>query len=63
LQCVTCGTRRVTPASVKMEKCACGGAFESLLVPIVDNGKLAYEMPAPQEIRRRVLQQLEKVEL
>lgn len=63
LRCQSCGTRRIAPSVFKLEKCACGGQFESLLVPIVDNGKLVYNKPAPQQIRERVLQQLEQVDL
>ena len=60
--CKSCGARRVFPAIAKMEHCACGGEFDSLLVPIVENGKLVYLTPTPQQIRERVLQQLEQVE-
>jgi len=63
LHCTKCGVRRVVPAIMKMETCTCGGQFESLLVPIVDNGKLVYQTSTAQQIRERVLQQLEKVEL
>jgi hypothetical protein len=47
----------------KPEKCACGGQLESLLVPIAEKGKLVYSSPQSQEIRERVLQQLQEVEL
>jgi nicotinate phosphoribosyltransferase len=61
--CASCGSRRVLPVIAKVEKCGCGGKFESLLVPIVDNGKLSYKPPTPQQIRERVLRQLENLEL
>jgi nicotinate phosphoribosyltransferase len=63
LACKACGARRVFPANNKAVNCNCGGKFESLLVPIVENGKLVYAAPTPQQIRERVLQQLENVEL
>ncbi len=61
--CAHCGARRVFPATMKAEKCTCGGSFESLHVPIMQRGKLVYSSPKPQEIRARVQQQLQKVEL
>jgi nicotinate phosphoribosyltransferase len=63
LQCARCGARRIFPASTHVEKCACGGQFEALLIPIVENGKVVYSSPLPQPIRERVLQQLQQVEL
>jgi nicotinate phosphoribosyltransferase len=62
LHCAHCGARRIVPAAFNLEKCACGGRLDSLLVPIVDNGQLVYQPPAPQQIREHVLQQLEKVD-
>ncbi len=62
-RCAKCGMRRIAPTVFNLERCACGGQLESLLVPIVDNGKLVYQPPPPQQIRERVLQQLEKVNL
>ena len=63
LRCASCGVRRLAPSVFKLKTCACGGQLESLLVPIIDNGKLVYQKPSPQQIRERVLQQLEKVDL
>ncbi|MDZ7291935.1 MAG: nicotinate phosphoribosyltransferase [candidate division KSB1 bacterium] len=63
LACANCGARRVLPAVIKVEKCGCGGRLESLLVPIVENGKLVYEPPKPQQLRERVLEQIQTVEL
>jgi len=62
LCCAKCGMRRIAPTVFKLEKCACGGQLESLLVPIVDNGQLVYQPPTPQQIRESVLRQLERVE-
>jgi len=62
-RCAKCGMRRIAPAVFNLEKCACGGQLESLLVPIVDNDKLVYQPPTPQQIRESVLQQLERIDL
>jgi len=63
LRCAKCGMRRIAPTVFNLEKCACGGQLESLLVPIVDNGKLVYQPPTPQQIRESVLRQLERIDL
>ncbi len=41
----------------------CGGSFDELFVNILKNGKQVRRLPSAQEIRRRVLEQLEFLEL
>jgi len=40
----------------------CGGRMESALRPLVKDGRIVGKLPAPREIRRYVLKQLERVE-
>jgi nicotinate phosphoribosyltransferase len=63
VRCTKCAARRVFPAAMKVDNCVCGGNFESLHVPIAEKGNLVYSSPKSQEIRERVLRQLQNVEL
>lgn len=59
--CSHCGHRAITLLSTELDACpACGeaSAMEPQLVRYIDNGKLVRDLPSPQAIRQRVLDQL-----
>lgn len=62
-RCRACGTSRVVPAHKPLARCACGGAVEPLLKPLLAQGRLARDLPPPRTIREYVLEQLHSVEL
>jgi nicotinate phosphoribosyltransferase len=63
LRCRACRTTVVVPASTPPPPCSCGGTWESLLRPLLRQGKVARDMPPPRTIREHVLEQLGSVSL
>ncbi len=51
------------PVHKPIERCACGGPVESLLKPLIVQGKVVRDLPLPRTIREYVLEQLRRVEL
>jgi len=63
-RCPECLTDIVLPVNSQRPKCPkCGGETEQMLKPLIENGKIVARLPKPEEIRRYVLKQLEKVEM
>ena len=62
-RCKKCFNTRVSVLDETAGKCSCGGAEEELLVPLISNGHIEYNLPDPYQIRDFVLEQLDKVEL
>jgi len=63
-RCPECLTDIVMPVNSQQPKCPkCGGETEQMLKPLIENGKIVARLPKPEEIRRYVLKQLEKVEM
>jgi len=63
-RCSECLTDIVLPVDSQRPKCPkCGGETEQMLKPLIENGKIVARLPKPEEIRRYVLKQLEKVEM
>ena len=63
-RCQKCLTDVVLPVGKSPPKCPnCGDRMEEMLKPLIKNGKIAVELPKPKEIRRYVLEQLEKIHL
>ncbi|MFQ5988492.1 MAG: nicotinate phosphoribosyltransferase [Candidatus Methylomirabilales bacterium] len=58
-RCLGCRQRWVLPVQTPSPSCACGGSLESLLVPLLRKGRIVRELPSTQEIRSRVLEELE----
>lgn len=58
-RCFGCRERWVLPAQTPSPSCPCGGTLESLLVPLLRKGRITRELPSTQEIRSRVLDELE----
>ena len=61
--CPACVSRRVVPRGAVGRRCACGGQYVELSVPLVEHGRLARPLPSPQSIRESVLEQLEALGL
>jgi len=53
----------VLPADASPPACPCGGSVESLLTPLLRNGRIVRKLPTTQEIRSRVLEELEYLAL
>jgi nicotinate phosphoribosyltransferase len=45
------------------ERCSCGGRYKELLLPFIQGRRLLWELPAPQAIRKYVLDQLPHFDL
>ncbi|MCS7120717.1 MAG: nicotinate phosphoribosyltransferase [Nitrososphaerota archaeon] len=58
-RCKKCFADTVQPSSEQSPKCPrCGGLTYPMLKPLIKDGKIACELPTPQEIRGYVLEQL-----
>lgn len=58
LRCPECHEDLLLPVEKVVESCYCGGKYETLLSPLVENGNLLYDLPEPGEIREYVLEQV-----
>ncbi len=70
LRCSKCFQDRVIPYSRQRKssgkgnhRCSCGGRFQELLLPLIQNNKVLQDSPTPQAIRKYVLQQLPHFDL
>lgn len=63
-RCLKCYRDYILPWEAKKPVCGCGSKkLEPLLKLWIKNGKLVKKLPSPQEIREKVLKNLEKLEL
>lgn len=62
VRCPQCYTSRVLPEREPEGDCPCGGRFESLTAPLIEQGEVLYPLPSPQELRSYVLRQLRQYE-
>jgi len=62
-RCRACRAAFVRPAGRQPEPCACGGAWESLLKPFLERGRIVRDLPPPRTLRDHVLDQLAEVSL
>jgi nicotinate phosphoribosyltransferase len=63
-RCDACSTEKVTPAAATTFKCPrCGREMSKLLVPLLSKGRLAKALPSHDDIRGRVLAQLERLDI
>jgi nicotinate phosphoribosyltransferase len=60
-RCRGCRANLVVPAGRPPAACACGGAWEPLLKPLVRGGRIVRDLPPPRTIREHVLDQLAAV--
>ncbi len=70
LRCSKCFQDRVVPYQTKRgssgkgsNRCSCGGRFQELLLPLIQNKRVLQDLPTPQAIRKYVLQQLPRFDL
>lgn len=63
-RCLNHHHHNLVPSDAVVDKCpVCGGDVESLLKPLIEDGKIVAELPSPRDIRSYLLEQLGKVEL
>ncbi|MBI4344833.1 MAG: nicotinate phosphoribosyltransferase [Euryarchaeota archaeon] len=63
-RCTKCHKHKVVPTKEAGPKtCSCGGPMESLLKPLIRDGKLVRDLPSADEIKGEVLGQLGKLEM
>jgi nicotinate phosphoribosyltransferase len=62
-RCRACGSTVVVPAGRPPAPCPCGAPWESLLRPLLQNGRVVPDLPPPRTIREHVLDQLAAVPL
>ncbi|KXA89314.1 nicotinate phosphoribosyltransferase, partial [candidate division MSBL1 archaeon SCGC-AAA259D14] len=63
-RCMDCLGNIVTVADVEKPKCSeCGGETESALELLVEDGEIVKDLPSPDEVRGRVIDQLKNFEL
>lgn len=60
-RCPGCFKTAVFPFRRKTSTCECGGKNEEILLPLFHKGEMKRELPKPDDIRKFVLKQLEKV--
>ncbi len=63
LRCKSCRQSKIIPLSAETPTCTCGGSFEDILIPALDNGKRLIPEERAAEIRKRVLEQTEGLPL
>jgi len=63
-RCPKCLVDAVLPFKSSQPSCMkCGGKTQPMLKPLIENGEIMAELPKPSEIRRYVLEQLEKLSI
>ncbi len=60
-QCSSCLTRSILPFRERIVKCSCGGNFTPLTEQVIKEGRIVTDLPSPQEIKKYVLEQLNKI--
>ncbi|GAB4423501.1 MAG: nicotinate phosphoribosyltransferase [Thermodesulfovibrionales bacterium] len=63
LRCLECNKAMIVPYDTAEYTCECGGTFNDILVPVLDNGRYLIDMPSHKEIRESVLRQIERLSL
>jgi len=58
IRCQECYKYHVLPLNKEFEKCGCGGKYESLLYPLIENYEILQDLPEPGKIRDYVLEQI-----
>ncbi len=62
LRCSKCNEDLILPLKKELEMCKCGGRYEDLLYPFIENNKIIQELPSPGKIRKHVLEQFKNIE-
>jgi nicotinate phosphoribosyltransferase len=70
LRCLKCFQDKMVPlernkgrAARGSERCSCGGRYKELLLPFIQSRRILWDLPAPQAIRKYVLDQLPHFDL
>ncbi len=63
IACPRCDERRIIANDIYGSNCSCGGAFNDLMVPVLDHGQLLVSPETPSRIRQGVLERLHGMEL
>lgn len=61
LKCPQCQKYQIIPLEKNINECSCGGKYEEMIYPFLEDGKLLQELPEPVKIRKYVLKQLENI--
>ncbi len=61
LRCSACNKGMIVPLKSQVLRCECGGAFEDVLIPVMDKGEYLIDMPSHKEIRSFVLNQIKAI--
>ena len=63
-RCEKCFVDLVVPLNKSEPKCPrCGGPMKPLLIKVLEKGEVVADIPPPQEVRKYVLEQVEKLSL
>ena len=62
-RCEGCFETKVVPSGQNPTLCKCNGNYKEILKPFLSKGRKTADLPRPDDIRRFVIQQLEKVKL
>ena len=63
LRCPQCAGRKIVPNKDVVPKCPCGGTFEDLLIPVLDNGIVLVPEESPRKVRERALDSVRRLSL
>ncbi len=63
LRCINCHEDIILPLETQIEECECGGTYENLVRPFIENDEILQNLPNPKEIREYVLKQIKHREI
>jgi nicotinate phosphoribosyltransferase len=62
MRCEKCHDTLLIPLGKEINQCSCGGEYQSLIHPFIENNQFLEELPDPEEIRKYVIQQVKEIE-
>ncbi|MFZ5998516.1 MAG: nicotinate phosphoribosyltransferase [Nitrospirota bacterium] len=63
LRCPACSKGMIVPLNDEQYLCECGGRYEDILVPGLDNGMYMMDKPSHKEVRAFILEQMQRVSI
>jgi nicotinate phosphoribosyltransferase len=63
ISCTKCGQRKIVPNKAFKSACSCGGVYEELMRPVLDNGQELMKPETASRVRAAVMQQVRGLEL
>lgn len=63
LRCLACSKGMIVPLNDEQYLCECGGRYEDILVPALDNGTYMMDKPSHKEVRAFILEQMQRVSI